>query len=226
MSRSSLSFLFVLLISARVDAHFLFIRIVPTESNGRNAEVYFSDGAEAGDPLFIGKIAGTELWTQTKPGTFTPLKIQKGEDRLTANLPKNGSLAVVGICRYGVVRRRFLLRHFPKAITGSVKDLSPMKPFDKVPLEILATVKNSKLELTALKRGKPWPNAKVATLDRKLRGGFLKCDANGKLSWTPPHKGWFMVYVSEFQKKSGKHNGTAYREIRDFATLSFQWPMK
>jgi hypothetical protein len=59
-------------------AHFLFIRIGPPAEGGRAAEVFFSEQAEAGDPRFIDKIAGTQLWVQKTPGKFEPLKAVKG----------------------------------------------------------------------------------------------------------------------------------------------------
>ena len=70
---------------------------------GRSAEVYFSEQAEAGDPRFVDKIAGTKLWVQTRPGVFTPLAVHKAADRLRAGVPAGGSVAVVGVCEYGVL---------------------------------------------------------------------------------------------------------------------------
>src|SRR3954464_3503522 len=77
-------------------AHFLFIRIGPAAEAGRSAEVYFSEQAEAGDPRVVEKVAGTRLWAQSAPGTFEPLKVTQGVDRLRAPLPGSGSVAVVG----------------------------------------------------------------------------------------------------------------------------------
>src|SRR6266850_5592368 len=108
--------------AASADAHFLFVRILPAAEGGRFSEVYFSDQADAGDPRFIDKIAGTQLWLQTEPGKFTPLKVHQAADRLRALVPSSGSFAVVGECTYGVLARAkqpaFLLRHYPKAVAG------------------------------------------------------------------------------------------------------------
>src|SRR6516225_7178687 len=87
---------------ADVRAHFLFIHIGPPAEGGRAAEVYFSEQAEAGDPRFVDKIAGTKLWAQTARGKFQELHVQKGPDRLRALVPVSGSVAVVGACEYGV----------------------------------------------------------------------------------------------------------------------------
>ena len=103
------------LLSISVHAHFLFVRILPPAEGGRAAEVYFSELAEAGDTRFVDKIAHTQLWLQSTPGKFIPLKVLKAPDRLRAWLPYSGSVVVVGECRYGVLARPnptpFLLRH-------------------------------------------------------------------------------------------------------------------
>src|SRR5215475_12413682 len=108
------------------DAHFLFVRILPMAEAGRFAEVYFSDQADVGDPRFLGKIAPTKLWLQTKPGEFTPLTVQQASDRLRAGLPSKGSVAVIGELTYGVLgqtKKPFLLRHYPKAVAGKLDDI-------------------------------------------------------------------------------------------------------
>ena len=81
-----------------VMAHFLFIRVGEHAEAGRAAEVFFSERAAAGDPRFIGKVAGTELWLQQEPGKFVPLKTQLGTDRLKAFLPSEGAVSVTGLC--------------------------------------------------------------------------------------------------------------------------------
>src|SRR5262245_12988714 len=107
---------------ARAD--FLFIRINPTAEGGRWAGVYYSDPAESGDPKFVDKISATRLWVQTAaaPGQFQPLAVHQSADRLRAAVPGAASVAVVGVCEYGVLARPkqtpFLLRYYPKAIAG------------------------------------------------------------------------------------------------------------
>src|SRR3954470_24309143 len=86
------------LLGNRADAHFLFVRVLPAAEGGRAAEVYFSELAEAGDPRFIDKIAGTRLWLQQTPGEFKPLAVHKTPDRLRAWVPASGSVLVVGRC--------------------------------------------------------------------------------------------------------------------------------
>src|SRR6516162_5026740 len=181
------------LLGIPAQAHFLFVRILPPVEGGRAAEVYFSELAEAGDSRFIDKIAHTQLWLQSTPGKFDPLKVQKASDRLRAWLPYTGSAVVVGECRYGVLARPnqtpFLLRHYPKAIAGNPDELNKMQPHGKLPLEIVATIDGDGLHLTALRQGKPVPEAKFVTVDAKLNNVKLTAAANSRAAWRPPAPG-------------------------------------
>ena len=118
-----------LLQTAEARAHFLFIRIGDQAEAGRAVEVYFSERAEAGDAKFISKVAHTKLWIQTKPGEFSPLEVHQTTDRLRGWLPTQPTISVTGVCQYGVLKRdvSFLLRYYPKAVSGSPGDLNTFK---------------------------------------------------------------------------------------------------
>lgn len=210
------------------DAHFLFVRIGPAAEAGRFAEVYFSEQAEAGDPRFIEKIKHTKLWLQRTPGDFQPLVVHKAADRLRAHVPVSGSLAVIGVCEYGVLARPkappFLLRHFPKAVAGTAAEINAFKASDKVPLEILATFEDERIHFVAVREGKPMPKAEFWTLASDLSGGKLIAGADGRLTWKPPRPGHYSIYTSVWTKTAGKFGDKPYGEIRDFATLAFRWP--
>ena len=222
--------IFWALAAIRADAHFLFIHIGPPAEAGRAAEVYFSELAEAGDPRFIDKIAGTQLWIQKAPGQWQPLKVQKLADRLRAQVPMSGSIAVAGTCPYGVLARPkqtpFLLRYHPKAIAGSPEELNRMKPFGKTPLEIVATINGDRIEFTALRDGKPVPKAEFTTVASDLTNENVAARDNGKASWKPSAPGRYSVYTRYVTKEGGAVNGQSYEEIRDFATIAFTWPLE
>ncbi len=224
--------LFVVLLACGQEshAHFLFIRINPAAEAGRSAEVYFSEQAEAGDPKFVDKIAGTKLWLQTTPGSFEPLTVQKGSDRLRAAIPASGSLSVVGVCEYGVLARPnqtpFLLRHYPKAIAGKPEELARLKPRSETPLEIVATVEGEGLRFVVLQDGKPLPKAVLHTVDSDLSGSELTTGADGAVNWNPSSPGRYSVYTQAVLNKEGEFGGKAYKEIREFATIAFRWPLE
>jgi hypothetical protein len=217
------------LYGAEARAHFLFIRIGPPAEAGRFAEVYFSDQADAGDPHLLDKITQTQLWLQSEPGKFQPLKIHKGTDRLRAHLPGSGSVGVVGVCEYGVLRRGkqppFLLRYYPKAVAGNPDDLKRLVPRKEIPLEIVASVEGDRIGLTALLQGKPMPAAEFHTVAADLTNDKVTADRDGKASWKPPAAGRYAIYVGHTFKEAGEAGGKAYEEVREYATLAFSWPL-
>ncbi len=218
------------LAAAPAPAHYLFVRVLPPAEAGRFAEVYFSEQAEAGDPRFTDKIAHTQLWLQTEPGKFRPLKTHKAEDRLRAAVPPSGGLAVVGACEYGVLGRpdrpAFLLRHYPKAVAGGADDLNALRPCDQVPLEIVAAFDGERVTFTALRKGKPLPGAVLNYIDQELKGDKLTAGDDGRAAWKPPAPGRYSVYTQFNNKESGEAGGKKYQEIREFATLAFTWPLE
>ncbi|MCI0741941.1 MAG: DUF3386 family protein [Gemmataceae bacterium] len=210
-------------------AHFLFVRILPPAEGGRFAEVYFSELAEAGDPRFIAKIAHTELWLQTTPGKFEPLKVHTTPDRLRAHVPTSGTLCVVGACTYGVLGREkqtpFLLRHYPKALAGEHEELNKLQPLGKLPLEVVATFTKDEVRFMALMDGKPMPGAEFVTVDASLANTKLVANDKGEASWKPSVPGVYAVYTRNTRKQGGEHAGKKYDEIREFATVAFTWPL-
>lgn len=216
--------------TSSIEAHFLFIRILPPAEGGRAAEVYFSELAQAGDARYIEKVSsGTRLWLQQTAGDFTPLSVHKAPDRLRAWVPVAGSIIVVGQCDYGVLARpkqtAFLLRHFPKALAGNPDELNQLKPHGKLPLEIAATIAGDEIRFRALRDGKPVPKAAFITVDSALTNVNLTSDASGQASWKPPATGVYSVYTRDTRKESGEYRGQKYEEIRDFGTVAFTWPL-
>ncbi len=166
---------------------------------------------------------------QQTPGKFEALHIQPLADRLRAHLPTAGSIMVAGSCRYGVVARAqqtpFLLRYFPKALAGQQAELNALKPYGKVPLEIVAEFQGEKIRLTALKDGKPYPRAEFISVDRRLANTILKADEKGEVVWQPA-PGTFSIYMRTTRNEPGELDGQKYAEIRDFATLAMTWPLQ
>jgi hypothetical protein len=212
---------------ASARAHFLFIRIGEPAEAGRTVEVYFSEKAEAGDPRFIKKVAGAVLTLQTAPGKFQPLTVRQGADRLRAYLPAAGPVSVTGFLEYGVLKREtsFLLRYYPKALSGDAVSLRALRPRPQTPLEIDASFEGDHVALTLLRDGKPVPAAQFTTVDDDLANEELKADSAGKAIWKPPSPGFYCIYTKSVLKTPGEWKGTPYSEIREFATLAFRWPL-
>jgi hypothetical protein len=232
----------VLGLCAQVRAHFLFIKLGPDAEAGRFAEVYFSEQAEAGDPRFIAKVAHTRLWIQTKPGTFDELQVRQAADRLRAAVPADRSIVVVGECEYGVLARPnqtpFLLRYYPKAVAGAAVDLNQMTPKPEIPFEIQPSFEavgrnradnsslSPRIRLVALRHGKPIASAVFTAVDSDLSENTIKAGPDGIAVWTPPAPGRYSIYVRQTLKAPGELKGRKYDEIREFATLAFDWPLE
>jgi uncharacterized GH25 family protein len=214
--------------SAIARAHFLFVRIGPAAEGGRVAEVYFSEYATAGDPRFIDKVAGAQFSIQTEAGEFRPLEMRKLSDRLRAHVPQSGTLMVAGQLDYGVLNRPgappFLLRHYSKAVAGKADEVNRLAP-KKTPLEIVPTFEKDQIVLRVLLDGRPLADTKVDTVDADLAGDELKTDQDGRAIFKPDHAGTFCVYASHVNPTGGQHDGRRYEEVREFATLSFWWPL-
>jgi hypothetical protein len=210
------------------NAHFLFIRITPPAEGGRAAEVYFSERATAGDPRFIDKVAGTKFWRQATPGEFEPAAVGKAADRLRAHLPSGGSLSVIGVCNYGVLARPgqtpFLLKYFPKALSGLPEELNRLEPRPETPLEIAATFTAEGIEMTALVDGSALAGAVFHTIDDDLGNEELTAGDDLRVIWRPAEAGNYSVYVEHVRHEPGEADGRRYDEIREFATLNFNWP--
>jgi Protein of unknown function (DUF3386) len=214
-------------VSATARAHFLFIRIGEPAEAGRTVEVYFSEKAEAGDPRFIHKVAGAQLTLQAAPGKFQPLTVREGADRLRASLPAAGPVSVTGFLEYGVLKREtsFLLRYYPKALSGDPASLRGLQPDPHAALEIDAKFDGDHVVLTLLRDGKPVPGAPFTTVDDDLVNEEVKADAAGKATWKPPSPGFYCIYTKEVLKTPGEWKGKPYSEIREFATIAFRWPL-
>ncbi len=209
------------------QAHFLFIRVGTQAEAGRYAEVYFSEQAQAGDPRFVAKVAHTKLWLQSEPGKFAPLTVTQATDRLRALIPTGGSVSITGSCEYGVLKRdvAFLLRYYPKAISGSLAELAKFERHPELPVEIVSSIENGTVVLTALKQGQPIPGATFTTIDAQLNNEELKADERGRAVWKPSSSGSYCVYTKVVTPTSGSLAGVNYSEVREFATLAFDWPL-
>jgi hypothetical protein len=210
-----------------VAAHFMFLRIVTEPGTDRRAEVFFGEQATAGDPQFIDKIAHTRLWSQSKPGKFAALELVKRPDRLRAALPGTDPVAVVGYCEYGIVRREvaFLLRYYPKAVAGDPAAVNRWKPRPDAQFEIVPTVTGDEISFVAMHRGKPLADAVFNTVDDDLEGVELRADDQGRAVWKPKAPGHYCVYTGITLAEPGMRDDKPYAEIREFATLSFEWPL-
>jgi len=227
-SRVILAAVLVLVHTSTTHAHFLFTRICPPAEGGRFAEVYFSEYARAGDPRYIAKVAPAEFQIQTTPGQWRALPMRRLDDRLRAHLPTTGPLVVAGRLDYGALDRpgspTFLLRHYSKAMSGSAEELNQMAPLG-TPIELLAKFEAERVVLTVLQGGQPLADTRVDVVDADLAGEELKTDVQGQVIFTPAAPSLYCIYVGHTIPTGGEYAGKTYSEIKQFATLSIEWPL-
>lgn len=229
----SLSLFTIATLASHSHAHFLFIKVGPMAEGGRSAEVYFSEFAEAGDPRYIAKVAaGTSLRIQTESGQFETLKASVASDRVRATVPASGAMSVYADCVYGVLggptpKPAFLLRHYAKGIAGKPDEINGFKGLSGTPLEIAPKIVDGgkAIELQAFLKGEPLASAVFTTIDSDLSNSTIKAGADGTIQWTPPTPGRYSVMIRHDTKVDGDHDGKHYTEIRDFATIAFDWPL-
>jgi len=93
------------------------------------------------------------------------------------------------------------------------------------PIELVGTFEPNRVVLTALLDGQPLPNTRIDIVDADLAGEELTTDAEGKVTFEPSSPSLYCAYVGHTLPIAGEHRGKAYKEIRQFATLSFDWPL-
>jgi hypothetical protein len=140
-------------------------------------------------------------------------------------------VGVVGLCEYGVLARPgqtpFMLRYYPKAVAGEPDEVNQLKPLDAVGmLEVVAEFLPGRIRLSALREGKLMPGIVFTTVDQDLTNSECKADASGWAVWTPSSPGRYSVYVKDVIKSPGTFNNQKYDEVREFATLAFNWPLE
>jgi hypothetical protein len=213
---------------ALARAHFLFTRICPPAEGGRYAEAYFSEYARAGDPRYIAKVEPAEFQVQTSARKWQRLPMRRLVDRLRAHLPTQGPLVVAGKLDYGVLDRpdspRFLLRHYSKAAAGTAAELNRMLPLG-TPIELLAKFDQEGVVLTVLLDGQPLAGMQLDVVDADLAGEKLQTNGEGQVRFRPTAPSLYCTYVGHTLPTAGEHAGKDYKEIKQFATLSFEWPL-
>lgn len=204
-------------------AHHLWI--LPDERDGSKATAVFSDTLAPASPDSLRKVAHTKLYVREPSGNEELVEWTRGEAAFTLSVPGKGRRTVGGSCTYGVEtfdhRKHehgppYLLVYYPKVdLAGGAGP----KPWDRLPLEIMAEVTGNRARLQVLFRGKPVPKAELYVLtdgpDRKA----LETDDQGRATFTADRAGAYGFRSRTIEAKEGTHNGKKYGEVRHYASL-------
>lgn len=213
----------VLVLATTASAHFAYI--LPSADRSK-VQVVFSDLLEPDTKVSIDKIAATTLYSVDANGKHLPLKWTKGEHALLADLPGKDVQVIGGVTDYGFIQSKHTqnkpvwLKYYPKAILGDATAAEKIRLGDKVPLEIVAIVRDGKIGFQALLKGKALAGAEFGILTpgaEKSEKTTTESDGTIKTRFDKP--GRYGVRVSHFEPITGQLDGKKYEEIRHYATL-------
>jgi hypothetical protein len=154
-------------IATTASAHFAYI---VRSADGAKIQVIFSDTLEPDKNVAIDKIAATTLFTVNANGAQLPFKLAKGENALIGDAPGKDVAIIGGVTDYGFHQSKHTqdkpvwLKYYPKAIVGDVLAAEKIRLGDKVPLELVAVVRDGKVGFLALLKGKPLADAECGIL--------------------------------------------------------------
>jgi hypothetical protein len=201
-------------------------------------QVIFSDSLKPDSADLLKKIAGTRFFAQTSDGRDVEVKKVEQGDALKLTLPDAKCAVVRGVCRYGVVQRGnsvpFLLMYYPKAILGQMPqrgeapqgsgETSDLAPFEIVP------VRDKPGLFQVLSGQQPVYGVEVSVQRQsEEKSSPRQLDVDGVFSLEGPGKvptGTYGMRVAYVDAKPGEHEGKAYKEIRQYATLVVRYPSK
>ena len=213
----------LILVPAAAQAHHIWI--IPDRPDGPKATAVFGDTLAPQSPDLLKKIAHTRLFVREASGNEELVEWTKGEDSFALEVSGAGPRVVGGTCVYGVesmdhrLHKRvepYLLVYHPKTVLGPC---TGQKPWERLPLEILAEVSGEKVHLRVLFRGKPAPRAEMFVLADGQEKVELKTDDEGRATLEVKRPGTYGFRTRQIEAKGGEYRGKKYAETRHYASL-------
>lgn len=217
--------LFVSLVSARCEAHFLWVKSV-TADGQRQGLVFFGESPADESYHFPEKLAKTKLQARGADGKLTEVATKSidTEDRvgLIGPLAKAAPAVLQTTQQYGVYGTALLQYHAKHVCGTGVDALKAAGTSKELRLEIVPQLKDSEVELTVLWDGKPLADVEVSVMEGKSEPNDLKTDAEGKVRFKPKEQGLVGVLANTMEKdKSGELDGKKYKGVWHYASLTF-----
>lgn len=213
MIRMFLAFFVFASTAVPVSAHFIWLA---PQSDGTILMV-FSDSLEPDKNVPIAKIAATKL--HARPAAEV-VRTETKENAFRIELRGKHAVAVGGTCEYGVLAKKgsepFLLLYHPRTLLGKAGEADP-----HLPLQIVPTGSAS---FRVLWRGTGAPHAEFVAMNaagEKIEETKTDAEGHAKLAKAPP-AGWIGLRAKHSEAKEGEKDGKTYKEIRHYATLTYQ----
>lgn len=212
---------------AQADAHFLWL---VTSEDGGKLHLYFSEGAEPGEPELLRNARGATVHLLTAGGVPQKVDMDVGDDSLVAPLKSGEARNALFVLRhdYGVISRgesTFLLRYYAK--TGPALG-SPAWKIDArkhIEFDIQPEANENDIRLTVTWNGKPVAGSEVLIAGP---GVDLKAnsDKDGVVTFKKGKPGLYSVRARHIEEKEGEHAGKKYSSVRHYCTLAVKVPGK
>jgi uncharacterized GH25 family protein len=230
--RTTLALCLLLTAAAPARAHFIWL--VPESDKGA-ALMVFSDTLEPDANVPVKKIAHTKLFARGGvKGEALSVQVDEVKDAFRASVakPVEGPLMIAGVCEYGVVSKGkdepYLLMYYPKTILWP----SPTKErpewmfdgTDRLPLEIVPVFGGKQRRAKVLWHGKPAADVEVVlSVPGAKEPVELKTDQEGLFEAPEPMAAGVYAGRARFvEAKGGELGGKKYKEVRHYATMTFE----
>jgi hypothetical protein len=202
-------------------AHFPFI--VP-DKGAASARLVMSETMDPDPDVGIDIIAGAVLKLRASDGSDTPLTLNRAERWMDLALPGEGTRVVHGVADLGVMTRgrpHRLLYH-PKTIVGDPFDPSTVLG-PSVPVELIPIRADGGFRLKLMVGGSPAAGAELRLIDAEGNEDDYPTDDDG-LTEVFAATGRFAAWARHWTDEPGKAEGTAYEQVRRYATIVFDVP--
>lgn len=231
MKRCIVSLILVLLTSAVVQGHFIWV--VPDE-DGERAKVIFSETLKLEDPALLEKISELKLVPRD---VRAEVKGKKEKGFIHVSVPSSKPGVISGVCEYGVVakgrEKPYLLKYYATGYLrpdpdGGVTPEPKVVAWEPLHLEILPKGNSGGFPLYEVHwKGKPVADAEVVFYrPDKDKPDVKTTDKEGMVNFNtqdhPP--GLYAVRARHIEAKGGVFADKKYDEIRHYSTLVFRVP--
>lgn len=219
-----LSLVILAISPAPAGAHFLWIASGEQAKDGK-VHVYFSEATEPDDPDLLNKVIDLKLWQSSGEGLISQLKTSKDADSIVAE-PIQGTNPLFGLSYdYGVMTRgndTFLLKYHAKSQPSPEPDKwRAIADAQRLPLELVAQLKDGRTILTVLWQGKPLAQSTVTVtgpgIDKKREEAT---NEKGEVSFELKSPGLYSIRAKHTEATKGEFEGKPYSSIRHYSTLA------
>ncbi len=217
---------------AAAEAHFVWLDAKPAGDGRLQAEVYFGEQPEPGEPHLIGKVAHTKVWRRDAAGQTRELKIARPADAeaamLTGECPAAAPASFEADCDYGIFDRGqapVLLHYYAKHLAGDWQQGGEgLARSPRLALDIVPAMEDGKLALRVLFHGQPAVDSAVVVVDPAGSEHELTSDPQGRVALAATG-GRFAVRANHLEpKRSGQRDGNHYEQTWHYATLTLDVP--